>query len=214
MTLINYDFLFFVNFVSVFLITVSCLKISYRWYKRKLLAFNFITLGIVYPMIFIFLSYWNYTNSLFLFVIGTTLLCMWTVILSIATFLINPSKKTWLNYAPLIYIIVPFIYFYSEDIKLTLIQILDLTGFIVFFAFLKVIIFGKKIIKFAGIFGLVSGLVSIFYTFAVLMQLNMPVYSSLFINVFMSLSFISFWYISTKSPDHFFYDYTYQKDRK
>jgi len=209
---IAHDFLFFVNLVAVFLITLSCFKIAYRWKKRNLLSFNFYSLGMSYSLVFIFLSYWNYTYNLFALIVGTILFLVWSLLLSVGTFIIISPKKSPLDYAALMYVLMPFVYLFTRNIKLTFISILDLTGFIVLFTFIKLMFFGKRPIRIASTFGFVAGLVNIFYTFVVLIGLNIPIYSSMLTNVFLAISFCGFWYNSKNSPDKFFNVYDLQKD--
>jgi len=197
------DFLFFVNLVAVFLITLSCLKIAYRWKKRKSLSTNFFSLGFSYSLVFIFLSYWNYTQSLFALIVGTILLFAWVLLLSVGSFAIVFPRKSLLNYTHLIYVLVPFITLITRSIKLTFIAILDLSGFIILFTFTKLMLFGKKPIKIASVFGFVAGLASVFYSLIVLIGMNIPIYSSLLIDVFLAISFGGFWYVSNNSPDNF-----------
>ena len=210
--MITLDFLFFLNLVSVFLISVSCFKIAYKWKNRKRLSMDFYILGTFYIFVFFFMSYWNYTNDLFMLVNSTIFLILWTMMLSRALSKIIPSKKAWLNYIILIYALIPFIHFLTESIEITFINIFTLSGSIIFFIFLNLMISGKNPIKIASMFGVFGGLLSVFYTFSVLLHMKFVMLSSLLLNVFLSISFISFWYISSKHPEYFLPDYDPEKD--
>jgi len=89
---------------------------------------------------------------------------------------------------------------------------MDLTGLILLLTFTKIILFGRKPIKIASVFGFLAGLISIFYTLAVLLNMDIPMYSSLVINILLSISLGGFWYISRKKPDYFFPGHNPKKD--
>jgi hypothetical protein len=208
---ITHDFLFFVDLVVVFLITLSCLKIAYRWKKIELLFINFFSLGITYSLVFIFLTLWDYTHSLFYLIVGNILFFVWVILFSIGTFILVFPKKSPFDYAPSIYILIPFIYLFTRSIEITFNRTLSLSGFIMLLTFIKLLLFGKKPIKIASIFGFMAGLVSVFYTFVVLIGLNIPMYSFI-LNIFLAISFIGFWYISKNRPDDFLNNYKIQED--
>jgi len=208
---ITHDFLFFVDLVAVFLITLSCLKIAYRWKKIELLFINFFSLGITYSLVFIFLSYWNYTHSLFVLIVGNILFFVWVMLFSVGTFILVFPKKSPFDYVPSIYILIPFIYLFTRSIEITFNRTLSLSSFIMLLTFIKLLLFGKKSMKIASIFGFMASLVSIFYSFAVLIEVNIIMYSFI-LNIFLAISFIGFWYISKNRPDHFLNNYNPEID--
>lgn len=208
---IIHDFLFFVDIIAVLLITLSCFKIAYRWKKTKLISINFFSLGITYPLVFIFLSYWKYTHSLFTLIFGNVLFFIWVILFSVGAFIIIFPKKSPLDYAPLIYVLIPFIYVFTRSTELTFIETIGLSNFILILTFIKLIFFGKKIMKIYSIFGLLSGLVGTISTFAILIELNIPAYTYLLTHIFLAIPFISFWYISENKPDHFLNGYKLQE---
>jgi hypothetical protein len=133
------------------------------------------------------------------------------MLFSIGTFIMLFPKKSPFDYAPLIYILIPFIYLFTESVEITFRRTLSLSGFIIMLTFIKLLLFGKKTIKIASIFGFMAGIASIIYTFTVLIQLNFPSPSFL-LDVFLAISFIGFWYISKNKPEHFLNNYKTQED--
>jgi hypothetical protein len=207
----THNFLFFTNIIAVFLISVSCFKIAYRWKKIKSLSTNFYSLGIFYFLIFIFISYWNYTHVLFSLIVGSILLLVWGLLFFAGTFVIFPTKKSPFDYAFLIYILLPFIYLFTKSIELTFVSITALTSFIILFTFIKILFLGKRPLKIASLFGVIAGLVSIFHAFVFLIELNIPMYSLLLINVFLAISFGGLSYISKNNPNDFLSHYNHEK---
>ncbi len=210
--IVTHNFLFFVNIIAVFLISVSCFKIAYRWKKIKPLSTNFYSLGISYFLIFIFISYWNYTHVLFSLIVGSILLLVWGLLFFAGTFIIFHRKKSFFDYVFLIYILLPFVYLFTKNIELTFVSITALTSFIILFTFIKILFLGKRSIRIVSIFGFMAGLVSIFHAFVFLSELNIPIYSSLLINVLLAISFGGFYHISKNNPNDFLGFYNNKKD--
>jgi len=215
---INHNFFFFANLVITTLIFISCFKIAYIWKKRKLLSTNFFLLGMTYSFVFFSLVLWSYTHSLFALTVGNILLFIWTISFSIGTFILLFPKKSPLAYAPLIYTLIPLIYLYTRDIEMTFIMSLDLSGVIIMSNFIRLLFFGKKLIKIASIPGTMMLLVRIIYAFSLSTELNNSIYASpiymLMLNIFLAVSFISFWHISKNKPEHFFNMYDPKIDGK
>jgi len=207
---INQEFFLFANIVTVLLISLSCFKIAFIWKKRKLLFINFLTLGGTYFLVYIFLSFWFSTNSLFALTIGSIMLSVWTILFSVGTFIILFPKKSFLDYAPLIFILIPFFYFFTRSIESTLIKLLDISALILTLIFIKLIIFGKKPIKIAGSIGILSTIIVIIYVFGFLVKLSTSVYV-LFFNIFLTIFFISLWHIFEKKSKYVLNDLEYQK---
>ena len=201
-----YNPFFYASLATTLLISLSCFKIVYIWKKRKLLFINFFSLGITYPLVFIFLSLWYYTHSLFALIVGNILLFVWITLFSLGTFILLFPKKSPLDYASLIFILIPFIYLFTRNIETTFIRALDLSYLILALTFIKLILFGKKPIKIASAFGVMIVLIRIIYAFPVLIELSTFSYIWFF-NVFLTIPFVSFWIISEKRPDCFLNGY-------
>jgi len=197
------DIFFFLNLVTALLISISCLNIAYIWKKRKIVFINFLSLGITYSLVYIFLSFWYYTHVLFTFIVGNILLFTWVILFTLGTFTIIFPKKTPLDYLPLIYLLIPFILLYTGSIETTLRYSLNLSGIILILTFIKLILFGTKSVKIVGTSGILVALIQIIYVFSVFFKISTDLFIFLF-NVFLAVPFLGFWYISKKKPDRFF----------
>jgi hypothetical protein len=139
------------------------------------------------------------------------LLFIWVILFSIGTFILLFPKKSPLDYAPLIYILIPFIYLFTRSVETTFIKTLDLSSLIITFTFIKLIFFGKKLVKVASTFGIIAGLITIIYIFTVFAELDARVYTLLF-NAFLAVPFIGFLYISKNKPEQFLNTYNPKLD--
>ena len=213
---INHELFFFANIVVTLLICLSCFKIAYIWKKRKLLFINFFSLGMTYSLVFIFLALWAQTHSLFTLITGNVLLFAWIMLFSVGTFIMIFPKKSPFDYAPLIYILIPFIYLFTRSVEMTFILALDLSGTILILNFIKLILFGNKLIKIASTFGIMMLLVRIVYDFTVSIQLNTPIYAvpiyTFILNILLASFFVSFLYISKNKPYYFLKSYELQRN--